>query len=204
MDIDGPFRLFIAMAIPEDVKNEIESSQKMLRDILRRACITWTRREQLHLTLRFLGNVEVQSVAALSAAVRSACAGVGALGLRAARLGFFPDQRFPRVIWAGVQDPHGKLPDLQQRIVSATLPFTKEGPEREFTGHVTLGRIKGLNRHEADLLAKTAPGLRERIFGQWTAGHVEIVRSELSPSGARHTLIERIPLPPSPEQVSNS
>ena len=77
--------------------------------------------------------------------------------------------------------------DLQKQIETAVGPFSAEPGEKNFTGHVTLGRLK--NPRPADIrdLATRAQLLEKRLFGEWTANEIEIIRSELSPVGAHHT-----------------
>jgi len=195
---DGPppqsFRLFIALTIPEAVKAEIEKAQAELRRALPKECVRWTIREQFHLTLKFLGDVDAQRVEALTDAVRGVGQGFAALELRAERIGVFPDLRRPRVLWAGVRDPREELPRLQGAVEAATRDFSKEEPGERFTGHVTLGRIKAMRRPETEVLARLASGLDKRFFGAWTADKIEIMRSQLSPEGARHTTLAAIPL----------
>ena len=187
-------RLFIALTVPEDVKTEIEKAQAALRRALPEGRVRWTKREQLHLTLKFLGNVAAPQVEPLVEAVRGACPGFAALELRAERIGFFPDLRSPRVVWVGVSDPPGQLPFLQHAIEVATRDFTAEESKERFTGHVTVGRFKGLRRAEAEVLAGLASGLATKFFGTWRADKVEIIRSQLSPAGARYTTLAVIPL----------
>ena len=76
----------------------------------------------------------------------------------------------------------------------ATLGFTIEKPEQNFTGHVTLGRAKDIRRQDADALARLGAAMAERFFGQWRADKIEIIRSELSSMGARYTTVATIPL----------
>ena len=181
------FRLFIAVRIPEPVKDEIEKAQGALRDALRTNTVRWTTREQFHLTLKFLGNVEAQRAGSLVEALRLACRGFTPLALRARGLGFFPERGFPRVVWAGAQDDKEQLPRLQRAIEETMRDFTTEAAERNFFGHVTLGRIKGIRRPESEALVQAAAGMAQRVFGEWTAGEVELIRSELSPAGAKYT-----------------
>jgi 2'-5' RNA ligase len=188
------FRLFIAITLPEEVKAKIEAAQTELRRALPGPGVRWTRREQFHLTLKFLGDVEAALVQPLEEALRAACGGFSALPLRAECVGFFPDQRYPRVVWAGVQDQASQLPRLQQAVDAATRVFTTKQKEERSTGHVTLARIKAIRRPEAEALGKAAAGMAERLFGQWTAGEVELMRSVLSPQGARHTSLAAIAL----------
>jgi RNA 2',3'-cyclic 3'-phosphodiesterase len=190
----GQFRLFVAVTVPEGVKAKMEEAQTELRRVLPQRSVRWARRQQFHLTLRFLGDVEAARVEALAEAIRAACRGFGALQLRAERVGFFPDLRYPRVAWIGVQDQADQLPRLQQTVEAATESFTTEKKEERFTGHITLGRIKGIKRPEAEALGKAAAGMAARVFGHWTAYQIGLMRSELLPQGARHSTIASIAL----------
>jgi RNA 2',3'-cyclic 3'-phosphodiesterase len=195
-DISAPetFRLFVAVTVPEEIKAEIESAQAMLRRALPKECARWTNRQQFHLTLKFLGNVEAHRVPPLTEALQGACRGFPALDLRAEKVGFFPDAQRPRVVWAGVHDRQEQLPLVQRAVEAATRPYTAEQSEERFAGHVTLGRIKGLRPHEAKTLVELASNLATRVFGAWTANRIELIRSQLSPEGAGHTLLAPIPL----------
>jgi len=114
--------------------------------------------------------------------------------LRAEGVGFFPNSRSPRVIWVGINDREGRLVSLQQQIETAVGQFSPEPGEKNFTGHATLGRLK--NPRPADIrdLAARAQSLEKRLFGEWTAHEIEIIRSELSPAGARYTSLAVIRL----------
>ena len=106
--------------------------------------------------------MEAARVEPLEEAMRAACRGFGALHLRAERVGFFPDLRYPRVVWVGVRDEAEQLPRLQEAVERATRDFTTEAKEERFTGHVTLARIKGMKRPEAEALGEAAAGMAER------------------------------------------
>lgn len=181
------FRLFIAVALPESVKMKIESAQAELRRALPEPGVRWTRREQFHLTLKFLGDVDASRIGALEVAIRAACRGFNPLHLRAERIGFFPDLRRPRVVWTGVHDLAERLHPLQAAVDAATRGFTSEPTEERFTGHVTLARIKAVRPPGVEALTRVAAGMAERVFGQWAADEVELVRSALTPQGARHS-----------------
>jgi RNA 2',3'-cyclic 3'-phosphodiesterase len=189
-----PFRLFIAVTIPEEIKAEIEQAQLGLRRALPKECVRWTKREQFHLTLKFLGNVGADRVAALIEALRGICQDFMPLDLRAEGMGFFPDARRPRVVWVGVNDRREQLARVQRAVETATRDYTEEESTERYAGHVTLGRIKGLRRSEADALARCAADRKTHFFGAWTADHVDLFRSQLSPNGAQHTVLAAIPM----------
>jgi 2'-5' RNA ligase len=187
-------RLFIAIPLPDRVKAEVERAQAEFRGALPENCVRWTGRGQFHLTLRFLGNVDARHADEISRCLRETCVGFAPLQLRAERIGFFPDMRYPRVIWAWVHDEAEQLPKLQLAIESAMASFTREPSEEKFTGHVTVGRAKGIKRPQAEILSKLALGMANRLFGEWTADAVELIRSELSSDGSRYTTLAMAPL----------
>lgn len=190
-----PFhRLFVALGLPNAVKAEIAQAQGKLREALPDDAVRWTCPEHFHLTLRFLGNVAVARIDALTHELRLACRDFAPLQLRAERIGFFPERGFPRVIWASVSTSDQQLASLQGVIQSATLEFTSEPAEEEFTGHITLGRSREIRRREADILASFAEKMQKRFFGEWTADTVDLFKSVLLPDGADHKIVATIPL----------
>lgn len=196
------YRLFVAVAVPDDVKAKLEAAQANLRQVLPDRNARWARHEQFHLTLRFLGDVAAERADALAEAIRTACVGFGVLHLRAERIGCFPDRGYPRVVWVGVRDEAEQLPRLQQLVQAATAGFTAEPKEERFTDHLTLARIKGIKRPEAEALGKAAAGMADMRFGQWTAHQIELMRSELLPQGARHRSLASIALAPLPAELA--
>jgi len=182
-------RLFVAIPIPEPVRDEIIRVERELQPLVPRDVARWTRPDQFHLTLRFLGDVPVDGVEDLKKSIGAVCRNARLLSLRAEGVGFFPNSGSPRVSWVGIDDGAGRLVDLQRQIEAAVRPFTAEPGEKNFMGHVTLGRVKNPRPADARNLATRAQSLEKRLFGEWTAHEIEIIRSELSPAGARHTLL---------------
>jgi len=195
MKTDQPerLRLFVALSVPAEVKERIVATQHALKKVAGQG-VRWTSPEQFHLTLRFLGSVDTEKVEGLISALQNACGRFGPLKLRASQIGFFPRPRSPRVIWVGVTDEEERLRLLYSQIQSATNPFTNEGPEDRFKGHVTLGRVKEIGRNEADRLEHMATDLSETLFGSWTTRQIELIRSQLSPRGAVYSLVASVPL----------
>ena len=187
------YRLFIALPVPQWVKQEIQLVQTRLRRELPEGCASWTRPEQWHLTLKFLGNVDTARVGALTDAVRVACERFTPLRLRAERVGCFPDLRKPRVVWVGVHDDENQLAGLAKAVEDAAAGFTAEKRQGGFTGHITVARMKNFKRPEAGILAGLAREMAERVLGEWTADAVELMRSELASDGAKHTCLARLP-----------
>jgi len=191
---ESTFRLFVAVLTPDIVKAAIAAAQNELRASLPAHSVGWTRPEQFHLTLKFLGAVPATDADALAQALDAVSAGFGPLQFRAVGVGFFPSPNRPRVIWAGLEETTGQLQDLHEAIEKATQPFTREQPENRFHAHVTIGRVKQAGRHEASLMADWAQRQSGKEYGDWKADSFALVKSQLSSTGAIHIPIHSTPL----------
>jgi len=187
VELTGSARLFIALAVPDEVRASLRKVQGELQDILPPRAAAWTRPDGLHLTLRFLGNVEVTRVSELSQRLGAALVGFGEFELVCERLGCFPDLRFPRVVWAWVHDDADRLVKLHRRIDEAVAGFAEKPAENNFTGHITLARCKQIKRPEAERLARFVEGAVHRGFGEWPAQSVSLIQSHLGQTGATYT-----------------
>jgi len=193
--LPNAWRLFVAIALPEAVKIELQHAQEELRAAVSDPrAVRWTRPEQFHITLKFLGNVDSTTAGAVAAALRRGVDGWCAMRLAAEKIGFFPHPRFPHVIWAGIRDDQRQLEGLQAKVQSAVGLFASEDRAEPFTGHVTLGRCQGIRRAGAEALFQAAKGMEGRSFGEWEANEVELIRSELGSGGARYTAVATIAL----------
>ena len=182
-------RLFAAVSIPESVREEMARVQNQLSRFAALGDVRWTKPEQLHLTLKFLGNVPASSVEAVKQSLAEACAGVRPFQLRAQGIGFFPNERRPRVIWVGFEDGGNGLAELQWRVENRLAPFAEKPGAEKFLPHATLGRFQKFRRHKTEKLLPHALSLAGHVFGEWRVEAAGLFRSELSPDGARHTLL---------------
>jgi RNA 2',3'-cyclic 3'-phosphodiesterase len=180
-------RLFLAIEIPDDVREELRRLQSKLESLLPPRAVRWTKPEQFHLTLKFLGNVPVADVDALSGEVRAVCDTARPMRLRAEGLGFFPDAQSPRVFWVDIKSVDGLLMDFQRQLDLAVQRFA-EKQENKFTAHVTLARFEKMRNSDTEKLrAAIAVG---KTFGEWVAGEVRLIKSSLQPSGALHAIVD--------------
>jgi 2'-5' RNA ligase len=188
------YRLFIALSVPEEVKDQLRRAQSELRARLQNDPVRWTRPEQIHLTLKFLGEVAVERVDELVKSVRSECDPVGSFKLTARGIGFFPNARRPRVIWVGIENESGQLEKLQDKMDRCTSDFAASRKEEHFSAHLTLGRIKDIRPNDARSVEASAVGMSGRTFGSWTVSNVKIMRSELTSQGSLYSCVVKIPL----------
>jgi 2'-5' RNA ligase len=181
-------RLFLAIPIPDDVRAELLQLQLQLQPLLPLHAVRWTKPEQFHLTLEFLGNVPVANTDALSRAARAVCDAAPAMRLRAEGAGFFPHARSPRVFWVDIKSMDGLLLEFQQRLELAVQPFVEKPEDKKFTAHVTLARFEKMRSCDMEKLkAAIAVG---RTFGEWTAKEVQLIKSSLQPAGAIHAIVD--------------
>jgi RNA 2',3'-cyclic 3'-phosphodiesterase len=174
-------RLFVALDIPEDVRNSLAA----LSAELRRTCKDgrWPRIEGLHVTLKFLGETPAENVAKIQAALAT-------VPLRPAipvifrGLGFFPNDRRPRVLWAGV-DAGPELAALAAAVNAALDPLGIPPEERTFSPHLTLARFDNPRKLDALHTAIEKAGPLE--FGAVTAQEFHLYQSVLKPGGAEYT-----------------
>jgi RNA 2',3'-cyclic 3'-phosphodiesterase len=183
-------RLFIALPVSPEVLAALENVIPHLQSKLPPKTIRWTTPGQIHLTLKFLGHVPRASIDPLSTALRELARRIPPLPLRAQKLGAFPSLKNPRVIWAGLQGDLALLKNLHQQVEAGTGSFSARNENRPFHPHLTLGRVREDCRIRLEL---NAP-LLEMDFGAWTAHEILLLESKLSPRGATHTTLCRIPL----------
>ena len=187
-------RLFAAVPVPPEIKERLRAVQRELGTLMRRSTVSWTRAEQVHLTLRFFGSVRVDELDVIKKALENVCAGTGALGLAASGLGVFPNKRIPRIIWIGIQEPSGKLASLYKQISTSTANFGQPPEDRPFSPHLTVGRIKQLHSGDGRDVRRFLGENAEAGFGQWSVSAVELIKSELGGEGSKYTALAVVEL----------
>jgi 2'-5' RNA ligase len=193
MDAATPDRIraFIALALEAALAAEVRKVQQSLN--APGGVVRWIDPQHLHLTLRFLGNVPTDRMDDLAAALRRACARAVPFHLALEGAGCFPNTKNPRVVWIGIQGDLEPLRKLQEQIARETKTFGDNSDERAFEPHLTIGRVKasGLEGRKA-VQAIELVGVPN--LGVWTVQNVLLLRSELSPDGARYTTLAAVAL----------
>lgn len=189
-------RLFVAVEIPEPVRNEMSRVQADLRPLAAPGDVRWTNPAQLHLTLKFLGNVPEDLLELVKKSLTGACTGIRPFPLRATGIGFFPNERRPRVIWVGFDDNESALTGLQARVEKSLAAFAEKPGTEKFLAHATLGRFQKFRCHKTEKFVPGAQSFANYSFGEWRVEEVGLFRSELSSEGARHTRLSSYRLIP--------
>jgi len=182
-------RTFIAIPLPAEVRAQLKDLQAKLRSF--GAEVGWTAASSIHLTLKFLGEIDPAVLPLLAQRLRAATASERPFSLSLHGLGGFPNLRAPRVIWCGLEGDLPMLESLQKDVESACVEAGLAPDERPFQPHLTLGRVKG-KRNLQPLLDYIRIG---GVFGQpFVAGEIHIYQSVLRPQGALYTVLETIEL----------
>jgi 2'-5' RNA ligase len=184
-------RLFVALNLPAEIRDRLAAAQDRLRRV--QADVSWVRSENIHVTLKFLGETEEKRLGRIRPALHEAARAGAPFSMEVSGVGSFGG-RVPRVVWVGVKEGAELLVELAGRIEAALgrVGFPKE--RRGFTAHLTLGRVRSPRNVEA-LLAALEP-LQAEQFGTVAATQFDLMRSELRPSGSVYTVLERFPLGP--------
>jgi len=186
------WRLFVALELPESIRESIEEVQQALRwKGLQR--LRWVKPEGIHLTLKFLGNVSSERLPELSGALAEASEGTGDLRLTVGAAGVF-DERRPRVLWLGLSGDLDRLRELQGRVRAqlAGLGFEPEG--RPLTPHLTLARVppeSAMTLRDPIRLALAETKAPGETF---IARDMSLIRSVLTRDGAIYSRLASFPL----------
>ena len=153
----------------------------------RGAKVKWVPPENVHLTLKFLGDIEEATVEKVRAAMAEA-AGGGPIEIEVRGLGCFPPHGKPRTLWAGVSDGAEAVAKLFKKLDRALRPLGFE-KERRFVPHLTIGRVKSPEGAEA--LVPALQRQADTLFGAYTAAEMVLFRSTLTPQGAIYDSVAR-------------
>jgi 2'-5' RNA ligase len=180
-------RLFIAVELPDKIKNNIVESLREWQ--AREPGVKWVEAKNLHVTLKFLGWVEDRKVEAVIELTRKAVAGKGGFIAVLKGLGFFPPGEKPRVIWIGINEGGDQLKNLADNIEKHFSLAGFDPARREFSSHLTIGRVK-----EDKAFAGKIDPWQNVEFGEFSISSIAIIKSTLTPRGPLYEKIEEVGL----------
>lgn len=193
-EVTDTVRVFAALDLPDFAKTALEMTVRELQESLSHG-IRWVAPEGVHLTLKFLGDVDAGLLEEIFGAMRKAAVEFPpeSIEVHLGELGVFPNRKEPRVLWAGVNGNMNDLSRLQQLVDDSlfTLEFAKE--RRPFRPHLTLGRVRD----------RVSPEVRQRIghvitryslsdVAPWQAKEMHLIRSTLTPQGAIYDSLGKV------------
>jgi RNA 2',3'-cyclic 3'-phosphodiesterase len=182
------WRIFCAAELPDQVRVRLQEHIQRLRKDVPDVAGSWSRVENIHLTLKFFGNVTLDQVQTISDAASRAVKEFSSFQIDIGKTGVFPRPSRPQVLWIGVSDPSGKLSALQQKFEDecAAEGFAKE--DRAFRPHLTIARLR--KPEGAQRLADAHLSVQfESIPVPLT--ELIVFRSELSSKGSKYNAISR-------------
>jgi 2'-5' RNA ligase len=181
-------RCFVAILLDDALRGAIGAELDRLRPLA--SSVAWVPSQNLHLTLKFLGDIPASTVEGVKEALVEAASAVEPFTMGFHGLGAFPGVARPRVVWVGVLQGARECQALQSRVEEALARrgFPKEG--RPYTPHLTIGRIRAPRGLAALQQAIVRDGSKE--FGALAVGSVSLMKSDLHPSGARYTELQTV------------
>ncbi|HTY61096.1 MAG TPA: RNA 2',3'-cyclic phosphodiesterase [Acidobacteriota bacterium] len=182
-------RTFIAIPLPNESQVILDQMQQSLRTC--KADVRWVAIPSIHLTLKFLGEVDPEAIPKLSEKLQEESKNLRPFELSLQGLGCFPNARNPRVVWCGIEGATDSLLRLQAAVESASTKLGFAPENRSFRPHLTLGRVQG--RKNLPLLADRIAADSDLACG-FRADRFHIYKSTLKPQGAVYTVLNTIVL----------
>ena len=188
-------RTFAALCLPADLLRSLTALQARLRCQPGGEAGRWAPTANMHLTLKFFGDLPTEQLPTLHQAIQRACSGQEPFALEVASLGCFPNSRLPRVVWAGLSGEDERLREMQQAIERETARAGFPPEERPFHPHLTLARArKTASRPQVEALGRTVAMTETGPLGSFDVRSVSIMRSDPGPQGPVYTAMHEVML----------
>ena len=192
--MSAPIRTFIAVDVPDMVKSALGDLTGGLREE-GLSEVRWTRPQGIHLTLKFLGNIDPLMASGILDGMKTAVQGKAPFQLGLGSLGVFPNIAKPRVIWMGLAGELEQLRLLQEAVEEQTLALGFSRDKRGFTPHLTLGRIRNsLPAPKREILSQAINTTSFPSSLSWQVREANLIHSTLTPEGAIYRKLGTVPL----------
>jgi 2'-5' RNA ligase len=187
-------RSFIAIDLPSSLYEQLEEVSGNLQDMLKAMPIRWVAVHNIHLTLKFLGDVSEKNISMINKIIQTESASHKQFEVSVGGFGVFPNFSRPRVIWVGVEAPD-ELMNLQRRIDVETARLGYPPDQRKFNPHLTLGRVsRNANPQEVRSISTKLRNHKLGFLGAARINEVNLFRSDLGRDGAVYTKMYTAPL----------
>jgi 2'-5' RNA ligase len=181
-------RAFIAISLTDEVRNGLADLASGLSSYVPKGAVRWVRPDQIHLTLRFLGETPAEKLPHIERGMDEAVSGVRPFTLGLDRIGYFPNQRRPRVIWVGLGGELAQLATLRACLDKELANVGIAPEDKAFRAHLTVGRVKDERALQGATLHAAVPRL---VF---SVSAIHLVESQLRPDGPIYTVQYSSPL----------
>ncbi len=187
-------RVFIALDIPAVAKQRLADTVDTLKGSITHG-MRWVDPAGIHLTLKFLGNINRGLVGDVKHAMERASETACPFSLCLSDVGVFPNSRQPRVLWAGVDGNLEPLQSLQEQVDAAMSELGFSLDNRPFNPHLTLGRVRdNVSPKQRSQIGSTVAATTVEASDSWCVEETHLIQSNLSPSGATYTSLGSEPL----------
>lgn len=187
-------RCFVALPLPAAIKVSLVECQEQMQRACGQSGVRWVGPEQMHLTLRFFGNIEASQISLVAKALAAISASTPPFSLATGFPGCFPETRFPKVIWIGLRGGLMELENLHSKVVRETHGWGDAAQEKSFQPHLTLGRVKTTRTRELGALRTALDRLPPPKSNIWEVQSLEFIQSTLEPNGPRYSCLAKLPL----------
>ena len=187
-------RLFFAVMLENHTKHRVAVVQEGMKRALAGQRISWVKAENLHLTLRFLGEQNEQGLRRAVEAAQAVASQHSAFRFVVRGTGVFPDMRRARVLWVGVQEPVEPLYRLAEHLEQTLRQRGFPAEDKPFRSHITLARVK--ESPPAAVLQKLFASLPDEPLGTVEVRSFVLMQSVLHPNGSQYTPVQEFPLLP--------
>jgi len=179
-------RSFIAIKIPAKIRNKLEKVQDNLKKS--NAALQLVSPENIHITLKFLGDVPVESINDIQDTIRKSILQVDTFPISFSKIGVFPNSEYPRIIWIGIEKGRDELSLLNTKIENFISGFSLHQENRKFQPHLTLARVRsGRNRKR---LLNILEELKNIRAGEMFAKEICLMESILKPQGTQYNILK--------------
>jgi len=182
-------RAFIAINLSQEILERIEQMSLELRSRLEGVPVRWVSADNIHLTLKFLGNVSTTNLEMLKEIMGKVVSNHHECDISVGGIGAFPKPHNPRVIWVGMEVPQ-ELVSLQHNIEIETARLGYSREHRPFSAHLTFGRVsRNASSQDVRAIAEILDSYKVGFLGATRISSVYLYRSDLKPDGAVYTPI---------------
>ncbi len=190
----GLLRAVLASELPTPLQDAIHTATAALRTLLSDGVVRWVPAHNVHLTLKFLGDVSPSTLDLIKQMLLAEAAQFSAFDVQVQGLGCYPNPRRPRVLWVGLNAP-SELASLQRAIEAAAARLGYESEEREFSPHLTIGRVRqNASASDVHRIRTAMEGMHVGLLGTTRVDAIHLFKSELRPEGSLYTRLFSAPL----------